>query len=164
MENNKSMNWIWAVVAVIVIIGLVFISRKGGSDVNAPSDTQATTTDSVTTSPIPEVKTPTTKTTPKAQVTAKKPLANVVQYTDKGFEPSVLTIKQGDSVEFVNMSDKTMVIRSHDENPVNFYPGFSQEGAPLGKGGRFYFAFTQKGTWLYYNLNGGKEQGAIIVQ
>lgn len=57
-----------------------------------------------------------------------------------------------------------MVIRSHDENPANFYPGFSQEGEPLGKGGRFYFAFTVPGTWLYYNLNGNKEQGAIIVK
>jgi plastocyanin len=169
MENNKTMNWVWAVVAIIVIVGLIFISRKSGNDVKTPAEeTGATTTDSVADSPVtatnPETKTPATRTAPKTTTAAKKLLGNVVEYTDMGFEPSVLIIKRGESVEFVNMSDKTMVIRSHDENPANFYPGFSQEGAPLGKGGRFYFAFTIPGTWLYYNLNGNKEQGAIIVQ
>ncbi len=57
-----------------------------------------------------------------------------------------------------------MVIRSRTENPENFYPGFSQESGPLGKGGKFYFAFSVPGRWMYYNLNGNSEQGIIIVK
>ncbi|MSU54952.1 MAG: hypothetical protein EXS46_00230 [Candidatus Taylorbacteria bacterium] len=171
---NQNMKWIWATVAVIAVIGLVLISKKDNvdpkiSDIQNIVDPISTTTEAkeVKTEPVPVtvVKVPAVvKKTYRPAMVTKKPASNIIEYTNQGFKPSVLTIKQGESVEFLNTSDQTMVIRSHDESPDNFYPGFSQEGGPLGKGGKFFFAFTLPGTWLYYNLNGNKEQGAIVVK
>ncbi|MSR78908.1 MAG: hypothetical protein EXS59_02060 [Candidatus Taylorbacteria bacterium] len=170
MENNNTNTtaWVWAIVAVIVIGGLILIANKVSEQkpqneenvvVQNETGTVGTTTVTETVKPATTVKRVVKTTSVKP-----KPANNVVRYTSKGFEPSILEIKRGESVEFVNLSDKAMVIKSHDETPVNFYPGFSQESGPLGKGGKFYFAFTLPGTWFYYNLNGNKEQGIIIVK
>lgn len=173
MENNttdsNTMKWVWGGVAVIVIIGLILIVKKDNQP-DVPLETFATTepqteTVTVVSTTTPVVKKPVVRVAPKVSTPVTKPSGNVIRYTNRGFEPSVLEVKRGESVEFVNENDsKVMVIRSHDENPENFYPGFSQEGGPLGKGGKFYFAFTLPGTWLYYNLNGNMEQGAIVVK
>lgn len=167
MESNNSntTKLIWGIVAAIVITGLVLIAKKNFQPDIPKQEIAETETrqEPVASTTQTEVTKPTVKTATRVSIPIKKPAGNVVKYTETGFVPSVLIIKQGESVEFVNESDKAMVIRSHDENPENFYPGFSQEGGPLGKGGKFYFAFTIPGTWLYYNLNGNKEQGAIVV-
>src|SRR3989338_3528006 len=170
MENNdtNTTKWVWGIVTVIVIIGLILIARKNNPtaipEMEIAKTEPAEETAPISTTTTPEVKKPVVRTATKAPVAVKKITGNVVEYTATGFNPSVLIIKQGKSVEYVNKSDKAMVIRSHDGNPENFYPGFSQEGGQLGRGGKFYFAFTIRGTWLYYNLNGNKEQGAIVVK
>ncbi|MCR4311226.1 MAG: hypothetical protein NUV54_01495 [Candidatus Taylorbacteria bacterium] len=167
MKNNTQSIWMWSIVAVVVIVGIILISKKGADEV-APTDTSVAEEQQevavVPTEVAPVTKKAVTETTKTTTTITPKPSGTIVRYTDKGFEPAILEVKRGESVEFINESDKAMVIRSHDENPENFYPGFSQESGPLGKGGRFYFAFTLPGTWLYYNLNGNKEQGAIIVR
>ncbi len=165
MENNtKSTKIVWIVVAVVVIIGLALIAQKSGKEASLEVATEKLPeTANVSTTTTSEVK-PTAAKPAIKPVTLSKPQANVVRYTSKGFVPFVLEIKKGESVEFLNESDKAMVIRSHDNKPENFYPGFSQESGPLGKGGKFYFAFTRTGAWSYYNLNGNKEEGVIIVK
>lgn len=164
------MKWVWSAVAVVAIIGLILIANKGDEAVVPESGTgnieQPKTPAPTTATTTSKVKKPTVK-TPVKTPAAEKPLGNVVKYTNNGFEPATLEVKRGESVEFLNQSDKAMVIRSRDDNPENFYPGFSQEGGPLGRGGRFYFAFTIPGTWPYHNLNtitGTKDQGVIIVK
>ncbi|MDO8590851.1 MAG: hypothetical protein Q7R65_02635, partial [bacterium] len=101
-------------------------------------------------------------------ITTKKPAGNIVELTAEGFVPSSLEIKRGESIEFLNSSDMAMVIHTNDASPESTYPGFSQESEPLGKGGKFFFAFTTPGVWPYYNLNtnlnGPKYQGVIIVK
>ncbi len=170
MENNNTntSKWVWGIVAVIVVIGLILIANKGSeqqpqneNSIVTQSETETVGTTTVTDTVKPAT---TVKRVVKPTAVTPKPANNVVRYTSKGFEPSILEINRGESVEFVNQSDKAMVIKSHDETPENFYPGFSQESGPLGKGGKFYFAFTLPGTWFYYNLNGNKEQGIIIVK
>ena len=175
MENNNTntTKWVWSIVTIIVIIGLILIAKKDSKDsqpdilmeavIAAVTEPQSEPASVVSTTAT-LAKKPAVRTTVKVPATTTKAATNVIRYTNRGFEPSVLEVKRGENVEFVNENDsKVMVIRSH-ENPENFYPGFSQEGGPLGKGGKFYFAFTLPGTWLYYNLNGNKEQGAIVVK
>ena len=175
MENNindsSTTKWVWGAVTIVVIIGLILIAKKNNKpEIPTEAVAVAVTKPQPEPAPIvstttPVVKKPAVRTAVKVPATTTKTAANVIRYTNRGFEPSVLEVKRGESVEFVNENDsKVMVIRSRDENPENFYPGFSQEGGPLGNGGKFYFAFTLPGTWLYYNLNGNKEQGAIIVR
>ena len=161
MENNNKTKWLWAIVVVVVIVVLILIARK---------DNQEATVDVVNTTESSEnrVKTApkaTGSTAPIGQVAT--PTKNVVQLTSTGFKPFLLEIKRGESVEFINASNDAMVIHSQTENTLNAYPGFSQESGPLGKGGKFYFAFTVAGAWPYYNLNsitGAKDQGVIIVK
>lgn len=162
MENNNMQKKIWIGVAIIVVIGLIMIARKG-KDPEVPVVVDNTQKIETATTTTQEVK-PVVRTTPKATVVDKKPTGNVVELTSTGFKPFILQVKKGESVEFLNSSDKAMVIRSHDNKPENFYPGFSQESGPLGKGGRFYFAFTTAGDWSYYNLNTKQDEGVISVR
>lgn len=174
MENDKT-KWVWGLVGVVVIIGLILIARKGGKTETPVDNTEKTeVTETVTKeeSPVaPAVTTKTTSTKPTTTTkttTVKKPTGNVVQLTSKGFSPLILEVKVGESVEFLNSSDMAMIIHGATDKPENTYPGFSQESGPLGKGGKFFFAFTKAGAWSYYNLNSGlntpKYQGIIIVK
>ena len=167
MENSttKETKVMWGIVAVIVIVGLVLISTKSGKE--NPSEIASeglSKTEVASTTVTSGMKSSTSTKTNLKTVVPTKPRGNVVRYTSAGFSPFILEVKRGESVEFINESDKAMVIRANDRNPESFYPGFSQESGPLGKGGKFYFAFTQTGAWSYYNLNGNKEEGVILVK
>ena len=159
MENKNKTQMIVGAIIVVVVLGLL-IGAKRGNDYKAAVETGTESTASTTET----VKTATVETPAKTTTTYKKPSGNVVQLTAKGFSPFILEIKRGESVEFSNTSDKTMVIRSYENKPENTYPGFAQTGDPLGKGGKFFFGFTTPGAWAYYNLNRPNDTGVIIVK
>ena len=164
MENNKKI-WMWVIIVIVAIIGLIFIMQKTGkpetsNEVNKPLDNSTNTTSDT-------AKTPVVKTTSSDSKTPNTATKNIVQLTSTGFKPFLLEITRGESVEFINASSDAMIIKSQTENPANAYPGFSQESGPLSKGGKYYFTFTTAGAWPYYNLNtitGAKDQGVIIVR
>lgn len=157
--NNKTQQWTWAVVVLVIIVFLMLGAKKG----NAPQ-TPAEVNTEATASSTEEAKSTSTVSPVRTVSSYKKPAGNVVELTANGFTPFILEIKRGDSVEFLNSSDKAMVIHSYDNKPENVYPGFSQASAPLGKGGKFYFGFSTPGAWAYYNLNSPNDQGVIIVK
>ncbi|MDO8482453.1 MAG: hypothetical protein Q7S86_01380 [bacterium] len=163
---EKNMKVVWAVVAVVVIVGLVLIAYKNGQPI-APDTINNEAVNESSQVSTPKSGGSTSTTFPPAVKTTTKPTDNVVQLTSSGFKPFIMEINRGESVQFVNASNDAMIIHSQTENPQNAYPGFSQEGGPLGRGGKFYFAFTLPGAWPYYNLNtitGAKDQGVIIVK
>ena len=162
MENNKKTQMIVGAIVLVVALGLL-IGGKKGNDYQAAEEVNKVETTGVA-STTETVKAPVVETTAKTVTTYKKPTGNVVQLTGKGFSPFILEIKRGESVEFLNSSDKTMVIRSYENKPENTYPGFAQTGEPLGKGGKFFFGFTTPGAWAYYNLNSPNDTGVIIVK
>lgn len=137
MENNKKTAWIWGVVIVVVILGLVLIAKKEKPASDMVGNESATETTSTGTS-IPKAGVSTGQTVPPVVKTVKKPTGNLVELTNDGFSPFLLEIKRGESVEFLNSSNKAMVIHSDESKPENVYPGFSQESGPLGKGGKFF--------------------------
>ncbi len=162
MEKDKTTKQIWIGVIIVVVIGLIFISQKSNKKESVNSGANEPTKETSATAPGGQTTTVKTTTT---TTSVKKPMVSIVQLTDtQGFKPFLVEIKRGDSVEFLNNSNKAMVIRSNDTPPENFYPGFSQSGAPLGKGGKFIFAFTTPGAWSYYNLNSKNDVGVIIVK
>lgn len=166
---EKNMKAVWAVVGIVVIVGLILIARKDSpqTTLDTANNESAQESSEASTSATPKAGVSTSTTFPPAVKTTTKPTGNIVQLTSSGFKPFILEINRGESVQFVNASNDAMVIHSQTENPLNTYPGFSQEGGPLGKGGKFYFAFTMPGAWPYYNLNtitGAKDQGVIIVK
>jgi plastocyanin len=82
-----------------------------------------------------------------------------VRYTDNGFVPKTVIITQGSSVQFINDSNKAMLIRAV---PAESYGAFSQTRSN-GKGGIFTFGFHKPGTWSYGNLNNLDDTGIVLV-
>lgn len=164
MKNNKTM-WVGAILVLLVVVVVLMAEQKSGQPA---SDTQSTETSGSAENTSPAVIPASKGKTPSPSAnTPNVPTKNIVQLTSSGFKPFLLEINRGESVEFINASNNTMVIKSQTENPANAYPGFSQESGPLGKGGKYYFAFTTSGAWPYYNLNtitGAKFQGVIVVK
>jgi plastocyanin len=81
--------------------------------------------------------------------------SNTVQMTDRGFEPALIKVNVGDTVEWRNASSKTHTVTANPElvkNPAHVVlpegakPFHSEDVAP---GGQFSQKFTVPGTYYY---------------
>lgn len=81
--------------------------------------------------------------------------SNVVQMTDRGFEPALIKVNVGDAVEWRNVSSKTHTATANPElvkNPAHVVlpegakPFHSEDVAP---GERYSYTFTVPGTYYY---------------
>lgn len=102
------MKWTWIIVALVILLWVSYSFGKKETTINTePSANETATTKSVETAPatstISEVKSPAVREIKTTVTSAEKLSGNIVEYTESGFEPSVLTIKRGESVEFVNI-------------------------------------------------------------
>jgi plastocyanin len=85
-----------------------------------------------------------------------------VVYTNEGYTPKQLTIKKGDTVKFINMSDRRVWTAS-DEHPAHtIYPEFDQKTAAP-KLNEYTFKFEKVGTWGYHNHVFSSHIGTITV-
>jgi len=85
-----------------------------------------------------------------------------VQYTDSGFVPNEITVKQGATVTFTNASSGGMWVAS-DEHPTHqLLPGFDQRTS-VAKGGTYEYTFTNVGTWKYHNHVAPTFTGTVVV-
>lgn len=94
----------------------------------------------------------------------------VVSYTDNGFSPDSITVKKGDTVNFVNNSSKKMWVASNVHPTHKEYPEagtcFTTVFAPtcgLASGGTFSFTFNLVGTWRYHNHLSSGDTGTVTV-
>ena len=95
----------------------------------------------------------------------------VITYTDAGYSPSSLQVKQGETVIFKNESSKSMWPASAMHPSHNEYP---TAGGCLGSafdackgvqpGDSWPFQFDIAGNWKYHDHLNPKNFGAIIVQ
>jgi len=130
------------------------------------ASTPATSTNSIAVGePNPATPQPTTAgpkpTAPTSSTSAKADVE--VEYTDSGFTPKTITIKAGQSVRFLNTSNKLMWVSSDPHPTHTDYPGFDQLTA-VAKGKDYLFVFTQAGTWGYHNHLGASHAGTVVVQ
>ncbi len=88
---------------------------------------------------------------------------NVVTYTDSGFSPAVLTIKNGGTVTFKNSASDDMWVASNPHPVHTDYPGFDAK-KNIAPGETYQFTFTKSGSWGYHNHLNPSEGGKIIVQ
>lgn len=96
-----------------------------------------------------------------------------VTYTPTGFSPSTVTIKQGQTVTFVNQSGKKMWIGSAIHPTHEKYSGTTlKDHCPDTKldsfdqcatGDIYTFIFKKAGTWGYHNHVSSGDKGIIIV-
>ncbi len=94
---------------------------------------------------------------------ATSPAATTVVYTDKGFSPAQVTIKLGQKVRFFNQSKEKMWVASGPIPTHATLPEFDQNGS-VGNGLAWEFAFTDVGTFEYYNqMNPKVPMGKVTV-
>lgn len=88
---------------------------------------------------------------------------HTVTYTNSGFSPTSLTIKQGDTVKFVNQSDRDFSPASNDHPSHTIYAGFDAR-EDLGPGESYSFTFDRVGNWGYHNHELEGHTGTIVVE
>lgn len=128
--------------------------------------TSAVATESSQPTSIPSQTVSSEQTTANTTVQAKDENGYwVVTYTDSGFWPYLLEVKQRETVKFVNKSSRPMMIESFDdtsETGERAYPGLKQPYS-LSQDGVFVFTFIKTGVWGYQNVNKESHRGAVVV-
>lgn len=86
-----------------------------------------------------------------------------VTYTNDGFSPSTITITQGDTVRFINDSNRGFHPASNDHPNHTIYPGFDANDE-IDPGGSYSFTFDRVGTWGYHNHELEGHTGTVVVE
>lgn len=89
--------------------------------------------------------------------------ATEVTYTDDGFSPDTVTVKEGATVLWTNGSEGQMWIASNVHPTHNELPGFDQKNG-VESGGEFSYQFEQTGEWGYHNHLNPSHQGTVVVE
>ena len=97
----------------------------------------------------------------------------VVSFTADGFQPAMLTIKNGETVRFFNASSKPLWIASHGRGATIAYPSGSNTGhceqndfdscQQIDPGHFWEFTFEYAGVWGYDNFLNERDTGIIRV-
>lgn len=101
----------------------------------------------------------------------------VVTYTDSGFQPSTVTIQQGETVKWESEASRSMWVGSNRHPAHTNYDGTSTRehcvnGEPetdsvfdqCSTGQSFTFTFEKTGTWNYHNHQFSGHQGTVVVE
>jgi plastocyanin len=83
--------------------------------------------------------------------------------TNEGYEPSTLTILQGDTVEFINQSNDFHWPASDLHPTHGIYPAFDPL-RPVAVGEVWSFRFQEVGEWKFHDHLHANEVGIITVQ
>ena len=83
--------------------------------------------------------------------------------TGSGFSPSTLTIRQGDTVKFVNDSSKDYWPASNPHPIHTGYPGFDALTV-VRPGGSWSFTFDRVGRFGYHSHLSPQTKGVIVVK
>ncbi len=99
--------------------------------------------------------------------------ALTVVYTDAGFVPSSITVREGTVVTFIDQSEANEMWVGSDEHPTHTqYDGTSREehcpnttGAfdQCGPGSTYSFTFSKTGVWGYHNHRESDHHGSVTV-
>lgn len=161
MQNKNKIITIGVIVIVAILITWLLAGKK---QVEAPQETPKVENQN-TESP----KTNTTQTGTKSPTQSTKPSSNqnanvvTVNYDYNGFTPTIIVIKKGDTVRFINKSTTTRMWVASGPHPAHTaYPGFDQ-GTSVGYDGSYSFKFTQTGKFPFHNHIDPRRTGTIVV-
>lgn len=153
------MNKIIVVLLLILIVGGVYVITQMPKQ-NAQDNTQTP----LISPPVSNVPTVTASPSPIPNATGEqKKFAAVITYTDSGFTPASITIKNGETVKWINQSSAKMWVASNPHPTHTDYPGFDQLSSAL-SGGKYQFTFEKVGNWGYHNHTNPSDGGMINVQ
>lgn len=112
----------------------------------------------------------------KVSELANKSEDHTIYLTDSGFQPSDLTIQQGETVTWVNNASSSMWVASNRHPSHTNYAGSTvsqhcqngdQTEAAFDQcqtGDKFSFTFEKTGEWSYHNHRSAGEGGTITVK
>lgn len=86
-----------------------------------------------------------------------------IVYNNEGFSPRELKIKKGQTVKFINQSDRKMWVASDNHPAHEIYPEFDQKEITE-RGATYEFKFEKSGNWGYHNHTFSNHIGIIIVE
>ena len=101
------------------------------------------------------------------------PLAVTVTYTDSSFGPATTEIKRGDTVTFVNQSNRGMWVASAIHPTHTLYPEKSSNDCfgssfdactQISPGNSWSFTFNSVGSWNYHNHARPNHTGVVVVE
>lgn len=87
----------------------------------------------------------------------------VITYTDAGFSPNKVTIKQGEVVTFENKSSNSFWPASDSHPSHKIYPEFDPKKA-IPAGNTYDFTFDKVGVWGFHNHLKPSDKGMITVE
>lgn len=151
-------------IIIILVIGGIYFAVKKPS-VQAPTiqdQTQSSSSANSASSGMEEMTNENMLNHEQSSV-GEKISKHVVFYTDKGFSPSSLEIKAGETVQFVNNSSGGMWVASGPHPDHTAYPEFDPKRNIL-SGETYEFTFTKVGEWKYHNHSKAGVYGTIIVK
>ncbi len=125
-------------VIVVLIIGW-FVFQKTANKEIAPSET----TTGIDVAPLTE--------------------KNVITYGSSGFSSNPIKIKVGDTIVFINETDRPLWVASAPHPTHTDYPEFDARRG-YNKGENYSFTFLKPGTWRYHNHLKPEDFGSIIVE
>jgi plastocyanin len=95
--------------------------------------------------------------------TGSQQAAATVKYTDKGFEPAIVTIKKGETVQWINENSNAQMWVASNPHPTHTdYPGFDQDEG-VSAGSSYSFTFRNSGVWGYHNHLNPDVTGRVVV-
>lgn len=90
-------------------------------------------------------------------------LINTVTYDGTAFSPATISVKQGDSITFINNSTGGMSVASDPHPSHTIYPEFDQYKTSAKGQKSFTFIFDKLGTWGYHNHLNESAVGSVTV-
>lgn len=135
-------------VSLLAMVTLAACATTGGANNNSPTATVAPA------APTATAAAPTATTNPPA-ATIKIVGAS---FSSFGFSPGSVTIKVGDTVEWINNSSVAHTSTSDSGSAVSWDSSAIQSG-----GGTFSFTFTKAGTYTYHCSFHPSMHGTIVV-
>jgi plastocyanin len=142
-------------IVIVVILG-VLIWRLADGTATAPTTNVNINATSTSSTNSGQVATSTGSTT-------STPVTRTVTYNGTTFSPSSITIKQGDSITFINTSANEMRVASNDHPEHTIYPEFDQGETTADGMKTFTFTFNKIGTWGYHDHENDSVGGTVIV-
>lgn len=95
--------------------------------------------------------------------TSTTSLKNTVIYKDSVYSPSSTTIRQGETITFINKSGKAMWPASNVHPTHGIYRAFDPR-RPLATDEQWSFVFDKKGAWQYHDHLSPSVTGTVIVE
>ncbi len=104
-----------------------------------------------------------TNNTPKMEDGTLPTSTNTVTYDGTTFNPAIVSVKQGDSITFINNSTGGMSVASDPHPSHSIYPGFDQYKTSSKGQKTFTFIFDKVGTWGFHNHLNSSAVGSVTV-